>query len=121
MNGRSGHEPRELSQAMQPPWTNVYGVARTLMALGLLTTLLFSSVDVLFQPAAFKALHSSSPIARASFFYLFSGSRETLELGRWIAIGLLIVVASGWRPRFTGILHWWLSFSFAVSTTVAEG
>ena len=122
MSGRSSHEPVPgHSGAMQFPWTNVYGVARSLMASGLLLTLLFNSVDVLFQPAAFKVLHSGSPIARASLFYLFSGSREALELGRWIAIGLLALVASGWRPRFTGVLHWWLCLSFAVSTTVAEG
>jgi antimicrobial peptide system SdpB family protein len=106
---------------MRHPWTSVYGVARSLLALGLLATLLCNGIDVLFQPAAFKTLHQTSPTNRIGLFYLLSGSRAGLEAARWIAVGLLAVVVSGWRPRYTGVLHWWLSFSFSVATTVAEG
>jgi antimicrobial peptide system SdpB family protein len=106
---------------MMSPWTNVYGLARSLLATALALTLLIDGVDVLFQPLAFKAAHAMVPVYRLSLFYLLSGSRAGLEVARWISISVLLVVASGWRPRFTGVAHWWIAFSFAASTTVAEG
>lgn len=112
---------RRTSTIIQNPWTNVYGLARTLMALGLLSTLLFSSVDDLFATPTFRAISETIPVTRFGLFYLMSGSHESLELARWLSIAILVVIASGWMPRFTGILHWWLSFSFAVGTSVVEG
>ncbi|HEX6372100.1 MAG TPA: sporulation-delaying protein SdpB family protein [Longimicrobium sp.] len=106
---------------MTHPWTNVYGVARTILACGLLTTLLIDGVDVLFQPDAFRALHQAAPVNRISLFYLMAGAPGGLQAARWIAIAVLLLVASGWRPRFTGLPHWWVAFSFAASTSVAEG
>lgn len=44
-----------------------------------------------------------------------------LVLAKWISILILGIVASGWRPRFTGVLHWWVTYSFANSATVLEG
>jgi len=106
---------------MKRPWTNVYGVARSLLAFGLLSQLLFNSLDVLFRPERFGTLVTAVPASRFSLFYLLSGSRTELELARWIAIVVLTVVASGWRPRFTSVLHWWIAFSFAITTAVPEG
>lgn len=42
-------------------------------------------------------------------------------LGWLVAISILVVVAIGWRPRVTGILHWWVAHSFATSCLVVEG
>jgi antimicrobial peptide system SdpB family protein len=39
----------------------------------------------------------------------------------WLAIFLLVVVASGWRPRITGIIHFWISLSFINSAMLIEG
>ena len=106
---------------MTHPWTNVYGVARTLLACGLLATLLVDPVDVLFHPDAFRAAHQAAPVNRISLFYLLAGSPAGLQAARWIAVAVLLLVASGWRPRLTGLPHWWVAFSFAASTSVAEG
>ena len=106
---------------MTNPWTNVYGVARTILAFGLLSQLLANNVDVLFSAETFKVLRAGVPASRLSLFNLLSGSHLSLECARWIAIGILGVVASGWRPRLTGIFHWWVSVSFAMSTAVPEG
>jgi len=46
---------------------------------------------------------------------------EQLEIVRWGAIVALGIVVAGWRPRVTGVVHWWLSFSMAVSIVAADG
>lgn len=106
---------------MTHPWTNVYGVARTLLACGLLATLLVDPVHVLFNADAFRAVHQAAPVNRISLFYLLAGTPAGLEAARWIAVGVLLLVASGWRPRLTGLPHWYVAFSFAASNSVTEG
>jgi antimicrobial peptide system SdpB family protein len=41
--------------------------------------------------------------------------------GQRIAVVILLVVASGWRPRLTALPHWWATASFQASTTTADG
>ncbi len=103
------------------PWTNVYGLARTLLALGTLMTLLMNSADELFRPIGISlhgVLDRTYP-TKASLFMLFPA--DHLEIARWIAIVILIVAASGWRPRITGLLHWWVAVSYASTAVVLEG
>lgn len=106
---------------MKHPWTNVYGAARSLLAFGLLSTLLVDRIDVFFQPAGFQSLQGGSAVHQIGLFYLLAGSRIGLEVARWIAIAVLLAVVIGWRPRITGVLHWWVAFSFAGPAIVAEG
>ena len=40
---------------------------------------------------------------------------------RWVCVALLVVVASGYRPRFTGVIQWWIAFSYQASAVVLEG
>lgn len=107
--------------ACSPPWTNVYGVARTTLACGTLLTLLANDAEALFKPAGstLASLLTPVPLSKLSLFFLVP--EQHLEVARWFAIVCLLVVASGWRPRLTGVLHWWISCSFAVSCAVVEG
>lgn len=102
------------------PWTNVYGVARSLLALATAGTVAFSTTGSLFRPAAGLPLapYCNGP-GRVSLFCLVPHDR--LWLARWLAVAILLVVASGWRPRYTALFHWWVSFSFAVSATIPDG
>jgi len=103
------------------PWTNVYGVARTVLALGTGSALLADPADLLFRPLGLgigDVVHDVA-LLKLSLFALLSG--EWLGVARWLAIGALAVVASGWRPRVTGVLHWWISASFAGSSVIVEG
>lgn len=104
-----------------PPWTNVYGVARTVLALGTLVNLVCDDVDVLFRPLGVGMGEAAGalPLVRLSLFSILSGGR--LEQARWLGIVILLVVASGWRPRLTGLLHWWVTCSFAASCVVVDG
>ncbi|HEX2195631.1 MAG TPA: sporulation-delaying protein SdpB family protein [Actinomycetota bacterium] len=113
-----------LGESVRPwmartPWTNVYGLGRTILALGTFLTLAASSTDILFRPALGQPeVPQCSGIAEAGIFCLLG---DRLELARWIAMALLLVVASGWRPRVTGLVHWWVANSFAFSITIPDG
>lgn len=123
----SGWIPRETAvsrpgaRAHEAPWTNVYGLARTLLALGTLSTLASNDPDVLFRPLGTGLEEAAElvPLVRLSLFSVLAGGR--LGLARVVAVFSLLLVASGWRPRLTGILHWWVSFSFAASCVVVDG
>lgn len=43
------------------------------------------------------------------------------ELRRWLLVLILAVVASGWRPRYTALLHLWATYSIAVAITLPDG
>jgi antimicrobial peptide system SdpB family protein len=103
-----------------PPWTNVYGLARTVLALGTLGTLLFTSTDSLFRPATgLPETPYCDGLAGASLFCVVPA--DHLELGRLVGIALLVLVASGWRPRLTAIPHWWVAVSLQASATIPDG
>ncbi len=102
------------------PWTNVYGLARSVLATATLLTLLANSSDELFRPLLVDdpGIFDRRAIASASLFFL---ARNHLTLAKLLAIAVLLLSASGWRPRLTAIPHWWISYSFAASASVIDG
>ncbi len=116
---RIGQQARAWSQRVNP-WTNVYGLARSLLAIGTAGTLAFSHSTTLFRPAVgIPTAPICQGLGEASFFCLFP--KGHLELARWLAVVILLVVTSGWRPRLTGILHWWIAASYMYSAVVQDG
>ncbi|MBX3198648.1 MAG: hypothetical protein KF894_10980 [Labilithrix sp.] len=101
------------------PFTNVYGVARSLVALSLLLTLVFSRTDVLFRPAA--GIDDFPVCMGVRAMGTFCMGAPHLDLVRWLSVGVLAVVASGWRPRYTGVLHAWVAFGFQANAMIVEG
>jgi antimicrobial peptide system SdpB family protein len=93
--------------AGETPWTNVYGLARSMMALASAATLLVNKATVLMYPS-----RGCQGRTKLGLFCLMSNH---LELARWIAVVAFLAIASGWRPRITGLPHWWLSVSFMVA------
>jgi len=114
---RLGREAQR-SALRAEPWTNVYGLARTLLATGTLLTLLFNPTAVLFG--------GGDGVAPTCLGYTRIGlfcqvPAPYLEAARWIGIAVLVVVASGWRPRLTALPHWWISLSVTASVSVIDG
>ena len=98
-----GARTRERLVSVEP-WTNVYGLARTCIALGTLGTLALSRATSIFKPSFIDtAVPHCSGATNLSFFCV-AGPRH-LEFAPWIGVVLLLVVASGWRPRYTGVVH----------------
>ncbi|HZJ56533.1 MAG TPA: sporulation-delaying protein SdpB family protein [Myxococcaceae bacterium] len=102
------------------PWTNVYGLARSLLALATLLTLVSDSGERLFHPLTVDdpGIFDRSAIAGASLFFL---ARDHLGVAKLVAIIVLLLVISGWRPRLTALPHWWISYSFAASASMIDG
>ena len=100
-------------------WTNTYGFARSFIGLSLLLTLLSNDIFRLMKPfGEINDVHTISTISKISIFYILD---TNLLLAKWISIIVLILVIIGWKPRLTGILHWWITFSFSISSFILEG
>jgi len=83
------------------------GIGRTVLASATCLTLLANN------PAQL------APIAQAPGYSLFLVL--PLPLARALAIGGLLLVMIGWRPRLTCLLHAWITFSFATSFGYLDG
>lgn len=101
-----------------PVWSSGIGLARTLLALGTLGTLLATDPAVLMSPLANGVLPPvCQGVARAGVWCV----TPDLTVGRWLSIALLLLAASGWRPRITAIGHWYVSWSLIANVTIQDG
>ncbi|ATY84483.1 hypothetical protein CVV65_05530 [Kyrpidia spormannii] len=102
------------------PWTNVYGFSRSLIALATAMTLAFNDASVFFRPAA-GILTYPNRGALPGIFNMVPASYTYLNVVRWVCVVILLLVASGWRPRITCVLHWWISYSLFTSAITIDG
>jgi antimicrobial peptide system SdpB family protein len=101
------------------PWTNVYGTARTLLALSAALTLIFNRAATLFPPGAGLSQGPVCTGARgAGAFCLLHTSPDAV---RWLLVLALMVIASGWRPALTALPHWWIAWSLQSNVVVVDG
>jgi antimicrobial peptide system SdpB family protein len=101
------------------PWTNVYGAARSVIALATACTLAFNDGGTLLPSATRE--HSTlvcDGLRRASALCI---APHHLDVVRWLSVAVLLVVASGFRPRWTALPHWWVAVSFQASVTTIDG
>ncbi|GGP53042.1 sporulation-delaying protein SdpB family protein [Streptomyces sindenensis] len=102
------------------PWTNVYGLARTLVALATSGTLLWSGSDTLFRPSAGRDdLVGCDGLRSIGLFCHVPEQR--LDVARLVCVAVLLVVASGWRPRWTALPHLWITYSVWANIAIPDG
>ncbi|WP_161631141.1 sporulation-delaying protein SdpB family protein [Nocardiopsis halophila] len=102
------------------PWGSAYGIARTLLAVGLALTLTFSSTESLFPPGVgLPDTPKCEGIGQYGLFCISIG--VPLDALRIIGAVCLFVVASGWRPRITAFPHAYITWSAYNAITVPEG
>ncbi|MCL8015167.1 sporulation-delaying protein SdpB family protein [Streptomyces sp. AS02] len=102
------------------PWATGYGLARTLLALGTLGTLAFSDAATLFREVATVGQY---PLCRGvtaggAFCLVQPDHYDTV---RWLCCLVLVVAASGWRPRLTAIPHAYVAFSVFTGISIPDG
>lgn len=105
------------------PYTNVIGIGRSLLALGTLLTLLLNDVSVFVPIADGEVLNPllSPPIPINSYnFYLLLGI-SNIWIMKFVAIGILLLVISGFYPQITCWFHWWVSASFLLFSSAVDG
>ena len=101
-------------------YNTAFGFARTVFAISTLLTLLCNDEHVMFKSGI---NHSLSPsialINKFNIFWLVPDQHITLL--KWGLCVLLCIIASGWRPRFTCILHWYIATCFFNASLDIEG
>lgn len=129
MSGMIGDVFSAVPSALRPLSANIarynplglrLQIGRSVIALAQLLTLTLTSwnnleASVLDRPATFFC---TGP-REASVFCL--GSSAPSELGRWIAIGILVLVLTGLAPRVISFLHVWIAISMNVSLALPDG
>ncbi|WP_291152584.1 sporulation-delaying protein SdpB family protein [Flavobacterium sp. UBA7680] len=101
------------------PWTNVYGMSRTFLALSLLITLTFTNHEYLFPRNNNIFLRQPMfDFEKISIFFLLS---ENIHLACLISIIILLITITGYLPQITGILHWYIAYSYMTSSIIIEG
>lgn len=106
------HEPR------QP----FFALGRSLLAAATLSILLFNSDTTLFvaSPDAPQGMRCDG-LRSASLWCLTAESGGELVLARLLGIVTLLVALSGYRPRWTCLPQWYITFSLAVSMPLSNG
>jgi len=100
------------------PVNNVYGLARTILATGTFLTLIANSTETLFMVSSELEGVGISKLVDYSLFNLLSNH---LGIAKIFSVAVLFFVIIGIYPRFTGLLHWYISFSFFSACSVIDG
>ncbi|MEU5769054.1 sporulation-delaying protein SdpB family protein [Streptomyces asoensis] len=108
------------SYTVPVPWAAGYGLARTLLALGTLGTLVFSDASTLFREVSTVGRY---PLCQGvnsggAFCLVPEGHYDAM---RWACCLVLVAAASGWRPRLTAVPHAYVAFSVFTGIAIPDG
>ena len=102
------------------PYSITYGVGRSLIAFSTLLVFVFNDITLLFNAKALEVLSQSNLfVNKINLFGLFG--YDNLFFAKVFTIVSLLLVISGYLPRLTGILHFWIVFSFYNSAILLDG
>jgi antimicrobial peptide system SdpB family protein len=98
--------------------TNTFGLARTILALSFLLTLMFNDFNNLSPEIYFREI----VLAKKDIFNFFSYFHySNLFIPKLFSYIILILVISGYYPRYTAIPHAWVSYSLFHTFAIIEG
>jgi len=115
---------RLASQLLQTPqsdlWSANVGLARSVLALATMLTMIFTdTATLLLSNTALADRSMCTDINAVNLFCLVPSS--ALPWAQGFAVLALALIASGWRPRLTGLLHWWIAWSYHQTGTFVDG
>jgi|HubBroStandDraft_1064217.scaffolds.fasta_scaffold15640_2 antimicrobial peptide system SdpB family protein len=111
---------RWVRPRLAAPWGSGLGLARTILALGTLGTLLATAPKVLMSPLAGELPPPAcGGLGRAGIWCVLPGDGG--QLARFVCVAILLLTASGWRPRLTAIPHWYVAWSLIANATIQDG
>ncbi|WP_167626069.1 sporulation-delaying protein SdpB family protein [Micromonospora lupini] len=115
-----GPAERTAQWARACPWTTTVGLARAVLAAGTLLTVLSTPYEVLLSPLSDGTVPPvcGGPGRLGLWCVVPDGHRWLAVL---ISAVVLCVVIAGWRPQITGVLHWWVAWSFTAGVTIQDG
>jgi antimicrobial peptide system SdpB family protein len=97
-----------------------FAIGRTLLALATASELLFTQPVALFTTVgvATGPLCTAQP---AVSLFCIGNPHQFVAVRWWLAIVVLLLVASGYRPRYLGIAQLWIVFSVTTSVILPDG
>lgn len=97
-------------------------VGRLLLALATLTSVVFTSDAELFSNAtAVSGGMRCDGLRSLSLWCLNANVADSYLAARLVTIAVLVLVGIGYRPRWTCIPHWYVTFSLAASMSAING
>lgn len=110
-NNRTG-----ISYWVQSPWM---GIGRTVVALGQLSVFVFAEPLSLFVPVAGSSFEDSCSTWYGQFSYFCF--LPSVDVACWLSVLGLVIVASGFLPTITCVIHAYASVSFVAVLTLPDG
>ena len=98
-----------------------FGVGRSLIALAQFSTIVFTSPEALFQSVLGQGDAPACVSVNVVSLFCIGDDAIPLWLRQTLVAAMLVLVASGYRPRYTVILHAWIAFSIAGSIALPDG
>ena len=120
LNGIPGIARYLTHIAHREPRTRLFAVARSLIALSQFCVIAFNSDSTLFG-SPLGSTPGCAGIAAGSLWCVSGGSRTGLILARFLALTVLAVVFTGYRPSWSCIPHWYVSASLSMCMTPVNG
>lgn len=97
-----------------------FAAGRTALALATASELLCTRSGALFTPVGGVSGPFCAVVPRVSLFCL-GDPHQLVEARCWLTIIGLLLVASGYRPRYLTVVHLWIVYSIATSITLPDG
>jgi antimicrobial peptide system SdpB family protein len=116
--------PQRLYQAADrfEPRGTALAVGRSLLAAATFTAIALTPDRLLFiSPVGPGDGMHCAGLRGASLWCLAGDTGTGLTVSRVVALGVLLVVAVGYRPRLTCVPHWYVTFSLSVSVAQPDG
>lgn len=115
-------KPVLFKSIRKPKFGYYLGIVRSLLAVSLLTNLIFTGIDKLFfynlhadvNPDIFTVKYGI--LTKYSIFNLLD-----IEVAFYLTIVVLIIVITGYFSRISSILHFYVCFSFVSSSLLVNG
>jgi antimicrobial peptide system SdpB family protein len=102
-------------------WKNGFGLARSILAMGTLITLVVNKTIFLFPTINGTAANSLLEIVKPKYnFFLLIGFGN-VHFMHYLAIIILFIAVLGYFPRYICLLHWWICYSFAAAASAVDG
>lgn len=103
------------------PFTPVLGLARSLLAAATLATLLATpSGQLFFRSVNYPdGVTCDRMLSGGSLFCLFRGDDGWIAIA--IAVAVLVAVIAGFLPATTALPHWWVAWSFNMTSPIPDG
>lgn len=113
---------RALGWARRTVWPRSFALTRAFVAIGTLVTLVATPTSTLFYRSVNfpEGVVCGNPTTNAiALPCLMPGSQQGLM--RLLMIAGLLLVLTGYLPRWIGLLHWYVTFSFVATSPLPDG